>query len=254
MQRRDGFTWTRCATSRTGIDCNRRAFYFVEMGMQTSVQAQTGTPTPVIVVPGSHGGPTITISAPRTAADIDALRARREELSNQLTSVDGRRSKLMSQLKQTGDPTAVKGLQDRLALLDARQLQLETDMAQTGQQLSSTSAGLLATTTSAPVFAGLGAGQTLALAIVFTIFVLGPLAIGFSRTLFRRSARPLPPPAIFAETAQRLERVEAAVDTIALEIERISEGQRFVTKLLSESQPAPKLGAGQRSAEPVRST
>lgn len=209
----------------------------------------------MIVIPGAQGGPTITISPPRTAADIDALQARREELSNQLTSVDGRRSKLMSQMRQTGDPTAVKGLQDRLALLDARQLQLESDLAQTGQQLSSTSAGLLATSSSgAPVFAGLGAGQTLALSIVFTIFVLGPLAIGFARTMFRRSARPGPPPAIFAETAQRLERVEAAVDTIALEIERISEGQRFVTKLLSENQPAPKLGAGQRSAEPVRST
>lgn len=209
---------------------------------------------PVIVVPGAQGGPTITISAPRTAADIDALHARREELSNQLTSVDGRRSELMSQLKRTADPTAVKGLQDRLALLDARQLQLESDLQQTGQQLSSASAGLLATTSSAPVIAGLGPGQTLALSIVFVVFVLGPLAVGFARTLFRRAKQPGQPPAIFAETAQRLERVEAAVDTIALEIERISEGQRFVTKLLSESQPAPKLGAGQRSAEPVRST
>ena len=209
----------------------------------------------MIVIPGAQGAPTITISPPRTAADIDALQARREELSTQLTSVDGRRSKLMSQMKQTGDPTAVKGLQDRLALLDSRQLQLESDLQQVGQQLSSASAGLLATSSSgAPVFAGLGAGQTLALSIVFTIFVLGPLAIGFARTMFRRSARPGPPPAIFAETAQRLERVEAAVDTIALEIARISEGQRFVTKLLSENQPAPKLGAGQRSAEPVRST
>ena len=32
----------------------------------------------------------------------------------------------------------------------------------------------------------------------------------------------------------RLERLEHAVDAIALEIERISEGQRFTTKLLSE--------------------
>jgi hypothetical protein len=34
--------------------------------------------------------------------------------------------------------------------------------------------------------------------------------------------------------AQRLERLEQAVDTIAIEIERISENQRFTTKLLSE--------------------
>jgi hypothetical protein len=34
--------------------------------------------------------------------------------------------------------------------------------------------------------------------------------------------------------ADRLARLEQAVDAIALEIERISEGQRFTTRLLSE--------------------
>jgi hypothetical protein len=205
-------------------------------------------------VSGIEGSPIITIPAPRTEAEIDALKARRDELSKQLQSVDGRRSKLLSQLRSTDDPTAIKGLQDRLALLDGRQLQLESDLQQTGQQLSSGAAGVIASTAVAPGFAGLGSGQTLALSIVFTVCVLGPLAIGFARTLLKRSNRPAAPPAIFTETAQRLERVEAAVDTIALEIERISEGQRFVTKLLSEGQPAPMLNAGQRSAEPVRST
>jgi len=32
----------------------------------------------------------------------------------------------------------------------------------------------------------------------------------------------------------RLQRIEEAVDTIAVEIERMGEGQRFVTKLLAE--------------------
>jgi len=217
-------------------------------------QVPAPTPRPSVVVSGVQGSPIITIPAPRTEAEIDALKARREELSNQLQSVDSRRSKLLSQLRSTDDATATKGLQDRLSLLDARQLQLESDLAQTGQQLSSSAAGVIASTSVAPGLAGLGSGQTLALSIVFTVCVLGPLAIGFARTLLKRSNRPAPPPAIFNETAQRLERVEAAVDTIALEIERISEGQRFVTKLLSESQPAPMLNAGQRSAEPVRST
>jgi hypothetical protein len=217
-------------------------------------QAPAPAPRPGVIVSGIEGSPIITIPAPRTEAEIDALKARREELSNQLQSVDSRRSKLLSQLRSTDDPTAIRGLQDRLALLDARQLQLESDLQQTGQQLSSSAAGVIASTSVAPGFAGLGSGQTLALSIVFTVCVLGPLAVGFARTLLRRSNRPAPPPAIFNETAQRLERVEAAVETIALEIERISEGQRFVTKLLSESQPAPMLNAGQRSAEPVRST
>jgi len=36
----------------------------------------------------------------------------------------------------------------------------------------------------------------------------------------------------------RLERIEQAVDAIAIEVERISEGQRFTTKLLSERVPS----------------
>jgi len=39
----------------------------------------------------------------------------------------------------------------------------------------------------------------------------------------------------------RLARIEQAVEAIALEVERISEGQRFTTRLLSEaSRPAAK--------------
>ena len=46
-------------------------------------------------------------------------------------------------------------------------------------------------------------------------------------------------------TDARLARIEQSVDAIALEVERISEGQRFTTKLLSESarayqKPAPR--------------
>lgn len=212
-------------------------------------QAAT-TPPAVISVPGPAGA-NIDIPVPRTARDIEALKARREELSNQLNSVDGRRSRLMNQLKQTSDPTAIKGLEARLALLDARQLQLETDIQLTGQQLTSSAAGLIATTSVAPSFGMLDSKEVMALSILSIIFIAFPLAIGVAKSMFKRSARPGPPPAVFTETAQRLERLEASVDAIAIEIERVSEGQRFVTKLLSEGQPAPKLGAGQRKPESV---
>ncbi len=36
------------------------------------------------------------------------------------------------------------------------------------------------------------------------------------------------------DVSARLERMEQAIDSIAVEVERISEGQRFTTKLLSE--------------------
>jgi hypothetical protein len=35
----------------------------------------------------------------------------------------------------------------------------------------------------------------------------------------------------------RLDRIERSVEAVALEVERISEGQRFVTKLLAEKTP-----------------
>ena len=101
---------------------------------------------PTIVVQDGPGGGTFSITTPMSAREVAAIKAQREELSNQLESVDGRRSRLLSQLRQTADPTAIKGLEDRLALLDKRQLQLESDIATTGQQLTSAPAGLAAST------------------------------------------------------------------------------------------------------------
>ena len=47
------------------------------------------------------------------------------------------------------------------------------------------------------------------------------------------------PPRVQPEVMQRLSAIEQAVDAVAIEIERISEGQRFTTKLLSERTQAP---------------
>lgn len=222
------------------------------MTMQTqAAHAPTPPARPTVVVQDAPGAGTFSIATPMSAREVAAIKAQREELSNQLESVDGRRSRLLTQLKQTGDPTAIKGLEDRLALLDKRQLQLESDIATTGQQLTSAPAGLAASTGS-PVVAGLGSGQVVAISIVGIIFVLAPLAMGFARTIWKRANKPGLPPTAFTETAQRLERLESAVDTIAVEIERISEGQRFVTKLLSEGSAASALPAGLRSPEALR--
>jgi hypothetical protein len=47
----------------------------------------------------------------------------------------------------------------------------------------------------------------------------------------------------------RLARLEQGMDAIAIEIERISEGQRFVTKLMSESRDP----ISSRLAQPAQS-
>lgn len=47
---------------------------------------------------------------------------------------------------------------------------------------------------------------------------------------------------IAPEVNERLLRMEQALDTIAVEVERISEGQRFTTNLLTERSPAHEAG------------
>jgi hypothetical protein len=53
---------------------------------------------------------------------------------------------------------------------------------------------------------------------------------------------------------QRLERIEAAVDVIAVEVERIAEAQRFAARLAAERAPAGGLPAPGSASEGRRDT
>jgi hypothetical protein len=77
--------------------------------------------------------------------------------------------------------------------------------------------------------------------IPITFFVVAGLtAVGLpiARAHARRIDREAGQPKVQPEVAARLERMEQALDAIAIEVERISEGQRFTTKLLSDRRTA----------------
>lgn len=81
--------------------------------------------------------------------------------------------------------------------------------------------------------------------IPIVMFVsLAATIIGFpiARAIARRIEQTPPRPALPPEVQARLERMEQAIDAIAVEVERIAEGQRFTTKLLSAR--AEQEGAG----------
>jgi len=60
-----------------------------------------------------------------------------------------------------------------------------------------------------------------------------------------KSIPPGPSTELLKPMEQRLERLEQATEAIALEVERIAEGQRFVTKLLSDSgHDQARIGSG----------
>jgi hypothetical protein len=81
--------------------------------------------------------------------------------------------------------------------------------------------------------------------IVFTIFVLAPIAIAYARRIWKRGATVIAP--VPREVTDRLEAMGQAVESIAVEVERIGEGQRFLTRVMSDQ--GRQLGQG--AAQPI---
>jgi hypothetical protein len=77
---------------------------------------------------------------------------------------------------------------------------------------------------------------------IFIIVVLLPLSIAYARRIWRRSAAVVT--SIPKEIAERLFRMEQAVEATAVEVERIGEGQRFLTRLFTEGDAARAIGSG----------
>jgi uncharacterized protein YicC (UPF0701 family) len=80
----------------------------------------------------------------------------------------------------------------------------------------------------------------------FTSVAYSISAIARATVAHKKEERRLEGESVPQLTEARLARIEQAVDAIALEVERISEGQRFTTRLLSEhNQMLPKAAPRQ---------
>ncbi len=74
------------------------------------------------------------------------------------------------------------------------------------------------------------------------------VAAGLGGNLYHRRE----PPRSLPLEDDRLKRLEQAVDAIAVEVERISEAQRFTTKLLSERHAEESRAPSAAAKRPVR--
>lgn len=192
---------------------------------------------PAVTVTTSEGGRPVVVQFPQdaealTSQELRALRIRQDALGDQLASVQQRRSEVAEQLR-AADAEARPGLQDRLRVLDERIVRIEGEIAETGQQLASVPAALAAAAErearpsggdddTEAYFGGLGTAAVL---------------IGFY-ALYRRirsGRRPRNQYAVPGGDREQLARLEQAVDAIAVEVERIAEGQRFTAKLMAET-------------------
>lgn len=82
-------------------------------------------------------------------------------------------------------------------------------------------------------------------AMAFIIVGL-PLARAFARRMDRRGES-----ASASEITPRLDRIEQAVEAIAIEVERVSEGQRFTTRAIAELRGMPSINGQVREPERV---
>ena len=190
---------------------------------------------------------------PRTPEEVRGIRIKLKDLRSELQDAASRRQKIAGQLEDASARSS-RGLEDRLQVLDSRIVQIEKDITANGALLKSASPAALAAGTQqdpdpAKIMAEIG-DKLIPLVGILSVFVFFPFAIAVSRFIWKRSIpssrRAVPDQA----SNQRLEQLQQSVDTIAIEVERISEGQRFVTRLLSE-RDGRALGAG--AAEPIRS-
>lgn len=205
----------------------------------------TATPTPA---PAKDEAPLQIPVQVLSPAGIAALKAQRQELSSQLISAQGRRDEAARALNSATTEAARAGIEQRLVVLDNRIVQLERDIATTGQQLALGQPGDANESVGARI-GPFSSGQLTGISIVSIVLVWAPLAFALARIMLKRWGAPKPAPQIL-ESAARLERLEQAVDAVAIEIERISEGQRYVTQLMTKQQ-APVLHVGQAPAEPL---
>lgn len=71
----------------------------------------------------------------------------------------------------------------------------------------------------------------------FATAIIISIGIPLVRAIVRRWDRQSLRPPMAEDTSQRLERIEHAIEAMSIEVERIAEGQRFVTRLMTDRSP-----------------
>jgi hypothetical protein len=197
--------------------------------------------------PPAPGAPSAGLpAAPFTGSPEDpriltGLRARRDLLANQLERVGERRGQLASELSNTSfaEAAARRGLEQRLQVLDEQVVQLERDIVATDRQLAAAPPQLLAQTQEQREERerDRGPDEDDILGVAASGFGLGVLVMLAAARIRRWRRRGDRATARGDAPDPRIDRLTNAVDAIAVEVERIGEGQRFVTQLLADARP-----------------
>jgi hypothetical protein len=189
-------------------------------------------PAQVIALPGSPGA----------AAVYRGFRAQREELSDQLNNLQDTRSELMRELEQLPANAAGRaGIEARIAGIDGRIAAMDKTMADADAQVAKAAAVPGAIVEPPRIERSGPPEEAYIVGTIFMFVFLLPLSIAYARRIWKRGSVIVQ--AFPKEIGERLGRLEQGMEATAIEIERIGEGQRFLTKLFTESTTARAIGA-----------
>ncbi|MBV6519950.1 MAG: hypothetical protein MNPFHGCM_00054 [Gemmatimonadaceae bacterium] len=188
----------------------------------------------------------VTQGTPASASDMyNAMRAQRRVLQSQLESLEEKRSDLVRQTRSSDiGSTERAGLEARIKEIDTRIASVDQEIATSDAAVARAAAVPGAVVEPTPIPRSGPPEEVYFLTGLFMFVVLLPLSIAYARRLWRRA--PSAPIPVSPEMGERFNRLEQAVDAIAVEVERVGEGQRFLSRQFTS--PA-ALGAG--PAEPI---
>ena len=211
------------------------------------IQAQTPTTT-VELAPSQITIGGTPLSSPSSV--LRGFRAQREELGDQLNDLQGTRDELTRELQQIPAGTAGRtGLEQRIAGIDTRIANLDKAIAEADAQVARASAVPGAIVDPPRIVREGPPEEVFIMGTIFMMVVLLPLSIAMARRIWKRGGQVIA--AFPKEIGERLGRLEQAAEATALEVERIGEGQRFLTRLFTEGPQAHVLGAGASSGASV---
>ncbi len=203
--------------------------------MQAPPQAPAA-PGQVVISPG--------VTAPQ--AVYRAFNEQRREIASQLENLEDKRRSLVSQVEQGATGASKTGLEGRIAEIDKRISEVDKQLAAADAEVAKAAAVPGAVVPDPPRQREGPPEEAFVLGGMFIVIVLLPMSIAFARRIWKRSAQAIV--AFPQELADRLNRLDQSMDSIAIEVERIGEGQRFVTRVMTEN-GARAIGAG--AAQPL---
>lgn len=201
-------------------------------------------PTPVTAVQVQVPGAT----RPITQQEISVLRQQRSDMSEQLSSARSRREELIDEIRSAPNGTE-QGLLEHLKVVDGRIIAIERDLEATGQTIRSGQVPVGITIV--PPRGSLQGADNIERGAAIGAILSIPLLVIFLASRWRRRGIRRDQAASNPMHEERMERLEQAVDAIAIEVERVGESQRYQAKLLAEANIIPSLNMGQRAAEPI---